>query len=81
MAVTFACRQSSGTVPSWSDLVKMMVKIGASSEAQSFKMRAGILSGPVAFLGLVFCKSFRTPSSSMWISSMSGKGVPDGLGT
>ena len=58
-----------------------MVRMGASSEAQSFKMRAGIESGPVAFLGLVFCSSFRIPASSTSISSMSGKGMPEGLGT
>ena len=40
-----------------------------------------MLSGPVAFLGLVFCKSFLMPSSSTFISSMSGYGVPEGVGT
>ena len=59
----------------------MMVRSGANSEAQPFRMRAGMLSGPVAFLGLVFCKSFLMPSSSTFISSMSGYGVPEGVGT
>ena len=34
--VTFACHQLSGTVPSCRDLLKMIVRIGACSEAQSF---------------------------------------------
>ena len=72
MAVTFACRHSFGTVPSCRDLLKIIVRIRANSEAQSFVTRAGILSGPVAFLGLVLCKSFLTLSSSTWISLMPG---------
>ena len=30
---TFACLQSSGTVPSWSDVLKIRVRIGANSAA------------------------------------------------
>ena len=49
--MTFACRQSSGTVPSWRYVLNMMDRIGTSSEAQSFRMREGMQSEPVAFLG------------------------------
>ena len=59
----------------------MTVKIGAISVAKSFSMRAGIESGPVAFLGFILKSNFRTPSSVTCMASMSGKGVPEGLGT
>ena len=59
----------------------MTVKIGAMSVAKSFRMRAGIESGPVAFLGFILKSNFRTPSSVTCMASMSGKGVPEGLGT
>jgi len=39
-----------------------------------------MLSGPVAFLGLMFLSSLRMPSSLMSIMSISGNGVPDGVG-
>ena len=75
IAFTFACFRSSGTVASLKDLLNKIVRIGASSEAQSFRMRLGMLSVPVAFLELVLCESFRIPSSSTWILSMSGYGL------
>ena len=59
----------------------MTFKIGAILVAKSFRMRAGIESGPVAFLGFIFKSIFRTPSSITCMTSMSGKGVPEGLGT
>ena len=58
-----------------------MAKIGASSSEDSFNSRAGIMSGPVAFRGLLFCRSFLTPSSLTCMLFMSGYGFPSGSGT
>ena len=57
-----------------------MVRIGASSFEHSLRSRAGIMSGPVFFYGLLFCSSFFTPCSMTVILSMSGKWVPPGSG-
>ena len=62
MAVKFAELQSMGTSPSTKVLRKVSVRIGANSSAKSFRIRAGIMSGPDALLGLIFLSSFRTPS-------------------
>ena len=59
----------------------MRVKIGAISVAKSFRMRAGIESDPVAFQGFILKSIFCTYSSVTCMASMSGKGVPEGLGT
>ena len=58
-----------------------MAKIGASSSAHSFNNRAGIMSGPVALRGLLFCRSFLTPSSLTYMLFMSGYGFLPGSGT
>ena len=50
----------SGTVPSCRDLLKTIVRIGARSKAQSFRIRTCIQPGTVAFLGLVLFKRFIT---------------------
>ena len=50
-----------------------MVKIGASSKAQSLRIRASMSSGPVAFLGF---RNVLMPS----ISPILGYGVIEGLG-
>ena len=57
-----------------------MVRIGASSSEHSLRIPAGIMSGQVAFCGLLFCSSFLNPCSVTVILSMSGKGVPFGFG-
>ena len=57
-----------------------MVRMGSSSSEHSLRIWAGIMSGPVAFCGLLFCSSFLTPCSVTAILSMSGKGVPSGSG-
>ena len=62
MAVIFAERQSTGTSPSTKVLRKISVRIGANSSAKSFKIRAGIMPGLDALLGLISLSSFRTPS-------------------
>ena len=55
-----------------------MVRIGASSSEHSLRIQAGIMSGQVAFCGLLFCRSFLTPCSVTMILSMSVKGVQSG---
>ena len=49
-----------------------MVRIGASSSEHYLRIQAGIMSGPVAFCGLLFCSSL--------LLSKSGKGFPSGSG-
>ena len=80
MAVTFAERQSTGTSPSTKVLLKISVRIGANSSAKSFKIRAGIMSGPDALLGLLFLSSYRTPSLLISMSGIGGYGCPSGCG-
>ena len=70
-----ACFQSSGTRPVCSTLLKSIVRIGASSSEHSLRIPTGIMSGLVAFCGLLFCSSFLTPCSVTVILSMSGKEV------
>ena len=55
-----------------------MVRIGANSSEHSLRIRAGIMSGPVAFCGLLFCISFLTPCSMAVILSTLGKEGPSG---
>ena len=57
-----------------------MVRIGTSSSEHSLRIWAGIMSGPVAFCGLLFCSSFLTPCSVAVILSMLGKEVLSGSG-
>ena len=80
MAVIFAERQSTGTSPSAKVLRKISVKIGANSSAKSYRIRAGIMSGPDALLGLIFLSSLRTPSLLISMSGIGGYGCPSGCG-
>ena len=64
MGTTFASRQSFGVTPESSDCWKMNVSIPASSLAADCKKQAGMLSGPVAFLGLSHSSSFFYPCGS-----------------
>ena len=50
----------------------MMAKIGANSSEHSFNSLAGIMSGPVALRGLLFVRSFITPSLLTYILFISG---------
>jgi hypothetical protein len=45
---TFAFLQSFGSLPSWMDLLKMLVNNGLNSGANSFRILAEISSSPVA---------------------------------
>jgi hypothetical protein len=48
--MAFAFLQSFGSLPSWMDLLKMLVNNGLNSGANSFRILAEISSGPVALL-------------------------------
>ena len=63
-----ATLRSDGTIPVSNDCWKMDARIGAKMSASSFRIRAGIPSGPVAFLIFSDCRSLRTPPGStiMW---------------
>ena len=57
----------------------MVASIGANSSAHSFNNRTGIMSGPEVLRGLVFCRSFLTPSYfTVVISFIARKGIPFG---
>ena len=79
-AVTFARFQSSGMLPSLSIFVKRVVRIGASCTEHSFRSLAGIVSGPEALCGLIYCRSCSTPSSAMAIAGISGAETSSGRG-
>ena len=49
--------------------------------AKSLRMRAGIESGLVTFLEFILKSIFQTPSFVTCMATMSGKSIPDGLGT
>jgi hypothetical protein len=48
----------------------MVVRCGANSAANCFNMRAGIWSGPVAFVGSRLFRSFSVPNMVTFISGM-----------
>ncbi len=62
-----------GTLHSFSDLLKICVKIGASWSAQDFRQTGVTLSGPGAFLLLFFLKTWCT-SASLICSAGVGRG-------
>ena len=70
MAVTFAFLQSVGTSPCSRLLLKIMVNRGAISSASSFRILAGMESGPFALFGFTFRCSFVTPSTDIWSRSL-----------
>ena len=75
MAETIADRQSqwtSGRLPSVHD--------GNISSASSLRILAGIMSGPQALFGLIFLKSFATPSSVTMMSGIVEHGSHLGCG-
>ena len=78
--MTLAFLQSSGTSPCVKLLLNMAVSRGAISSANSFSNRAGMVSGPLALLGLTFFSSLRTPSSETVMESIVGYGSPGGSG-
>ena len=60
--------------------MKRTCRYGAHWSAISLSIRAGILSGPVAFFGLSFCSKVSIPSVVMSMSGMGGDGSPSGVG-
>ena len=77
---TCAFFQSSGRTPSRSECWKMSVRIGASSGTASFRVRQGMLSGPVALFALMLLRSFWTPLMFTWMLPIGGKLGPYGVG-
>ena len=63
IGVTFALVQSFRSVPFSSEWINMAVMTGANSADNSFKMRLGILSGPLALRMFSCPRSFFTPGS------------------
>ena len=59
MGVTFALVHSVGMDPESIDWLKVTVRAGASSAANSLSIRYEILSGPEALLGLVWQEIFQ----------------------
>ena len=80
MGVTSAVFQSDGSSPVCRDWLKTAVRPGEISCASSLRIRAGILSGPDAFLTLRFKRSLATPGCDMWNLRIVGKGVPSSWG-
>ena len=55
MCTTFALHQSEGTTPVSSELLKIMVRIGAIYIASCFRIIGLILPVPVAYVVLLSC--------------------------
>ena len=70
MGTTRACFQSMVTTPVSSESWKNLVRIWASLSVATFRMKAGMESGPVAFM---FFNSFRILIHCLWCVSLLGK--------
>ena len=62
MGVTHASFQVQGSTPASRDLLRRAVTVRLCSFANSFRIMAGISSGPAAFPRFRFSKSLHTPS-------------------
>ena len=58
-----------------------MQRNGATSFDSSFKILAGIISGPVALFTFSFCNSFKTLSVVTWMSGIVRDVSPSGNGS
>ena len=67
-----ACDQESGSLPVSSDFWKIICRAGANSLAASWRILAGISSGPVALFGFRPCISLATHSVVMMIIYIGG---------
>ena len=76
-----ALLQSSGSSPESRDCWKMNCKTGANSSAAILRAWFCIWSGPMAFAVLMLSSSLRTPSTSIVIGDISGKGLVGNLGS
>ena len=65
--------QTTGTVPDWSDVLKIVVMGSVSSHANSLTMRHGTLSGPWAFNGLM-ASSFLQTSWGCTVKTLASAG-------
>ena len=68
-----ACDQESGSLPVSSDFLKIICRAGANSLAASWRILAGISSGPVALFGFRLCNSLATPSVVMMMSDIGAR--------
>jgi hypothetical protein len=59
--------QSEGGVPEFIDFWNMIVRMGAILEAISFRILAGMLSGPWALFGFNSLSNFSMPLTVIWI--------------
>ncbi len=64
-----------GTLHSSSNLLKILVKMGASWSAQVLRQVGDTLSGPGAFLLFFYLKTWRTSSSLIFSAIVGDKGV------
>ncbi len=67
-----------GTSHSFSDLLKICVKMGASWSAQDFR-QTGVTPSGSAFLLLFFLKTWRTSSSHICSAGLGERGVAGGV--
>ena len=72
IGATNALHQSAGSLPDWRDRSNMICNIGAIFSHNSCSKRGFNLSGPVAFPGFRFFRSFRMPSTGILNSSIAG---------
>ena len=72
MGETLAEFHISGTAQDSMERSNRTFRIGTNSDLNSCNMTGLILSGPVAFLGLRFFRSFRKPASEKLISVLTG---------
>ena len=65
-----AFNQSEGGVPEFIDFWNMIVRMGAILEAISFRILAGMLSGPWALFGFNSLSNFSMPLTVVWIGGI-----------
>ena len=75
MGTAFALRQSEGSSPVSTEVLKIKVRIGSISIASCFRVIGLILSGLPALCGFKLCRNFSIPGSFTCISGISGYGV------
>ena len=68
----YAFNQSEGGVPEFIDFWNMIVRMGAILEAISFRILAGMLSGPLALFGFNSLSNFSMPLTVIWIGGICG---------
>ena len=67
-----AFNQSEGGVPEFIDFWNIIVGMGAVLEAISFRILAGMMSGPRALCGINAFRNFSMPLTVIWIGGICG---------